>query len=104
MGYRYQYTYGETGHRVKAVRNGVTKKYIYGNGSRILAEADSAGAIKRYYIYRHGLIGFYVPGTGYFTCHYDLSGNKIKHDKTGSTKLVAGLLDDVSTYTWDTTE
>jgi YD repeat-containing protein len=67
-GYRYDYTYDETGHRVKAVRNGVTTKYIYGNGGRILAEADSAGVIKRYYLYGHGLIGFYVPGTGYFTC------------------------------------
>ena len=49
-GYSYQYTYDETGHRVKAVRNGVTTKYIYGNGSRILAEADSAGVITRYYM------------------------------------------------------
>jgi YD repeat-containing protein len=83
-GYKYQYTYDESGHRVKAVRKGVSTKYIYGTGSRILAEADSANVITRYYIYGHGLTGFYVPGTGYFTCHYDMSGNMIAiTDDTG---------------------
>jgi RHS repeat-associated protein len=83
--YQYQYTYDESGHRVKAVRNGVTTKYIYGSGSRILAETDSNGVITRYYIYGHGLIGFYVPSTGFFACHYDMSGNMIAiTDDTGA--------------------
>ncbi|NLD93284.1 MAG: hypothetical protein GX639_11525 [Fibrobacter sp.] len=84
-GYTYLYTYDESGHRVKAVRNGVTTKYIYGGSSRILAEADSANVITRYYIYGHGLIGFYVPGTGFFACHYDMSGNMVAiTDGTGA--------------------
>jgi RHS repeat-associated protein len=84
-GYQYQYSYDESGHRVKAVRKGVTTKYIYGSGSRILAETDSNGVNTRYYIYGHGLIGFFVPSTGFFACHYDMSGNMIAiTDDTGA--------------------
>ncbi|MBF0385413.1 MAG: hypothetical protein HQL27_06030 [Candidatus Omnitrophica bacterium] len=60
--YTYNYYYDGNGRRLKAFRNGVTTKYLYGADGNLLAEANEAGEIQRYYIYgANGLLAMIIP-------------------------------------------
>ena len=73
------------GNRLKAVRNGVTTKYVYDAAGNLLAEADSSGAITQYYIHGAGLIALKPQGDGVYCYHFDATGNTVAlTDQSGS--------------------
>ena len=51
------FSYDGAGNRLKAVRNGVTTKYIYDAGGNLLAEADGNNVITKYYVYMNRGLG-----------------------------------------------
>lgn len=70
---------GDTGagNRLKAVRNGVTTKYVYDAAGNLLAEADSSGAITQYYIHGAGFIVLKPVQDGVYCYHFDATGNTV---------------------------
>jgi RHS repeat-associated protein len=75
-----QYFYDGAGRRAKAIRNGVTTKYIYGASGDLLAEVDGAtNSITKYYIYGNGLIAsIKASSTAEVNCyHFDFRGNTV---------------------------
>jgi len=73
------------GNRLKAVRNGVTTKYVYDAAGNLLAEADSSGTITQYYIHGAGLIALKPQGDGVYCYHFDATGNTVAlTDQSGS--------------------
>ncbi len=69
-----QYSYDGAGNRLKAVRGGVTTKYVYDQSGNLLAETNNAGAITRYYIHGLGMLAF-VEGNSLYVYHHDAVGN-----------------------------
>jgi len=88
-----QFYYDGSGNRLKAVRAGVTTKYIYDAAGRLLAEADANNVITKYYIYGNGLLAM-VTATGQTYCyHYNGVGSTIA--MTDNTQTV------VNQYSYD---
>jgi RHS repeat-associated protein len=77
IGSTIQYFYNGMGNRVRAVRNGVTTKYIYDARGNLLAEADVNNVIQRYYIYGNGLRAMVTAGGQLYCYHYNATGNTI---------------------------
>ena len=71
-----QYFYDGANRRIKAFRNRAITKYIYDASGNLLAEANSGGAITRYYIYGTGLLGT-VRGNAAYCYHFDANANTV---------------------------
>jgi RHS repeat-associated protein len=70
--------YDGANRRLKAVRNGVTRRYIHDALGNLLAEADGSGVILRYFIYGKGLLAAVDASTGALYCyHFDATGNTV---------------------------
>ena len=69
--------YDGTGNRLKAVRNGVTTKYIYDAQGNLLAETDQAGAVTAYYIHGLGLLAMITPDNHSYSYHFDATGHTV---------------------------
>jgi RHS repeat-associated protein len=88
-----QFFYDGLGNRLKAIRSGVTTKYIYDAAGRLLAEADGSGVITRYYIYGNGLLAAVTPANSVYCYHFNGVGSTVAI--TGSTQAV------VNKYAYD---
>ncbi|NLD37093.1 MAG: RHS repeat-associated core domain-containing protein [Desulfatiglans sp.] len=77
IGSTIQYFYDGMGKRVRAVRSGVTTKYIYDARGNLLAEADSNNVIQRYYIYGNGLMAKVTASENTYCYHYNATGSTI---------------------------
>ena len=71
------YQYDGSGKRIRAVRNGVTTRYIYDAVGNLLAEADGSNTITRYYIHGQGLLAAVTPANATFCYHYDGVGSTV---------------------------
>lgn len=72
-----QYAYDGANRRLQAIRNGVITRYIYDATGNLLAEADSANVIIRYYIHGAGLLAMVTPDDKTYCYHYNAIGNTI---------------------------
>jgi RHS repeat-associated protein len=74
------FVYDGVGNRVKALRgaepNRVETQYIYDASGNLLAEANSAGQISRYFIYGAGLAAM-AQGNTYYVYHFDGTGHTV---------------------------
>src|SRR5208282_3133995 len=61
---------------LKAVRYGITTKYIYDLQGNLLADTDVNNNILHYYIYGAGLLEM-VDSTGAYCYHFDATGNTV---------------------------
>ncbi|MEM5770101.1 MAG: RHS repeat-associated core domain-containing protein, partial [Bacillota bacterium] len=71
-----QFFYDGTGKRLKAVRSGVTTRYIYDPWGNLLAEADALNRITRKYIYGNGLLSVVTPDARY-CYHFNATGSTV---------------------------
>src|SRR5208283_1715141 len=76
IGTNYQFSYDGTGNRLKAVRYGITTKYIYDLQGNLLADTDVNNNILHYYVYGAGLLEM-VDSTGAYCYHFDATGNTV---------------------------
>src|SRR5208282_6069116 len=76
IGTNYQFSYDGTGNRLKAVRYGITTKYIYDLNGNLLADTDVNNNILHYYVYGAGLLEM-VDSTGAYCYHFDATGNTV---------------------------
>ena len=72
-----QYFYDGSNNRLKAIRNGVTTKYIHDASGNLLAEADENNTILRYYIYGKGLMATVTASGDFYCYHFDANANTI---------------------------
>ena len=73
-----QYFYDGKGNRLKAVRNGVTTKYVYDAGGNLIAEADSSNNIIEFYIYGGGsLLAMVTPADQTYSYHFNAIGSTV---------------------------
>src|SRR5208283_3007805 len=78
IGTNYQFSYDGTGNRLKAVRYGITTKYIYDLNGNLLADTDVNNNILHYYIYGFGAgLLEMVDSTGAYCYHFDATGNTV---------------------------
>jgi RHS repeat-associated protein len=77
IGSAYQFTYDGAGNRIRAVRSGVTTKYIYDATGNLLAEADGNNVIQKYYIHGAGLLAVVTSSNQLYCYHYDATGNTV---------------------------
>jgi len=70
-----QFFYDGRGNRLKAIRGGVTTFYIYDPWGNLLAEADANG-ITRKYVYGNGLLAL-ATSSDLYCYHFDATGNTI---------------------------
>jgi RHS repeat-associated protein len=77
VGSAYQFTYDGAGNRIRAVRSGVTTKYIYDATGNLLAEADGNNVIQRYYIHGAGLLAVVTSANQLYCYHYDATGHTV---------------------------
>ena len=72
------YQYDGTGNRLIATRNGTVTKYIYDAGGNLLAEANAANQIQRYYIHGLGLMAMVDAQTNQlYVYHFDGTGHTV---------------------------
>ncbi len=71
------FTYDGVGNSLRATRSGVETKYIYDAFGNLLAEADSADTIARYYIHGFGLLAMVTTSDQVNVYHYNAIGNTI---------------------------
>lgn len=71
------YSYDGNGNRLKAIRSGVTTKYIYDAAGNLLAEADASNAITRYYVHGQGLLAAVTPTDQVYNYHYNAVGSTV---------------------------
>lgn len=69
--------YDGAGNRLKAIRSGVTTKYVYDAGGNLLAEADANNNITRYYVYGAGLLAMVTPSDQVYNYHFNANGSTI---------------------------
>ena len=73
-----QFSYDGVGNRIKSIRNGVTSQYVYDAAGNLLAEADQAGTIKRYYLHGLGLMAMVDAQTNQlYVYHFDGTGHTV---------------------------
>lgn len=77
------YFYDGNNNRLKAIRNGVTTKYIHDASGNFLAEADENNTIFRYYIYGKGLMAMVTASGELYCYHFDANANIIAMTDTG---------------------
>jgi RHS repeat-associated protein len=70
------FVYDGVGNRLKAIRNGAEFQYVYDAQGNLLAQANGAGQITRYYIYGAGLTAMVSGGT-YHVYHFDGTGHTV---------------------------
>jgi len=70
-----QFFYDGRGNRLKAIRGGATTYYIYDPWGNLLAEADANG-ITRKYVYGNGLLAL-ATSSDLYCYHFDATGNTI---------------------------
>jgi RHS repeat-associated protein len=74
------FVYDGVGNRLKAIRgaapNRMETQYIYDASGNLLAQANSAGQISRYYIYGAGLAAM-VQSNTYYVYHFDGTGHTV---------------------------
>ncbi|MDP2392408.1 MAG: RHS repeat-associated core domain-containing protein, partial [Methylococcaceae bacterium] len=72
------YVYDGIGNRIKAIRNGQITKYVYDAAGNLLAEANQANQITKYYIYGKGLTAL-VDATSnqLYVYHFDGTGHTV---------------------------
>ncbi|MBK6738660.1 MAG: hypothetical protein IPG64_12490 [Haliea sp.] len=74
------FVYDGVGNRVNAIRgvapNRLETQYIYDASGNLLAQANSAGQISRYYIYGAGLAAM-VQSNTYYVYHFDGTGHTV---------------------------
>ncbi|MDZ4217654.1 MAG: hypothetical protein U1D70_01340, partial [Methylobacter sp.] len=72
------YVYDGMGNRIRATRNGTVTKYIYDATGNLLAEANAANTITKYYIYGKGLAALVDAATGQlYVYHFDGTGHTV---------------------------
>ncbi|MCU7966182.1 MAG: DUF2778 domain-containing protein, partial [gamma proteobacterium symbiont of Bathyaustriella thionipta] len=72
------YQYDGVGNRLIATRNGIVTQYIYDAAGNLLAEANAADVIQRYYIYGLGLMAMVDAQTGQlYVYHFDGTGHTV---------------------------
>jgi RHS repeat-associated protein len=75
-----EFVYDAFGNRIASTKNGVTTRYVLdvsGEMSNVIAETDTSGNIKAYYVHGLGLISKILPdGTARYY-HYDMIGNTV---------------------------
>lgn len=89
------YAYDGHGHRLAAIRNGVTTRYVLDLAtptSQVLMERDSAGNPTAYYVYALGLVARISPSGDARYYHYDANGNTVALTNT------SGLVTDAYAY------
>ncbi len=89
------YAYDGHGHRLAAIRNGVTTRYVLDLAtplSQVLMERDSAGNPTAYYVYGLGLVARISPSGDARYYHYDANGNTVALTNT------SGLVTDAYAY------
>jgi RHS repeat-associated protein len=75
-----RFYYDGAGNRVRAVRNGVTTRYLHDAGGNVVAELDGTGTITRYYIHGLGLLALVEasgPNAGLYVYHADGTGHMV---------------------------
>ncbi|MCU7965871.1 MAG: hypothetical protein KZQ74_01455, partial [gamma proteobacterium symbiont of Bathyaustriella thionipta] len=81
------YQYDGVGNRLIATRNGIVTQYIYDAAGNLLAEANAADVIQRYYIYGLGLMAMVDAQTNQlYVYHFDGTGHTVA--LTDSTQAV----------------
>jgi len=72
------YQYDGMGNRLIATRDGITTKYIYDASGNLLAEANAANEIERYYIHGLGLMAMVDAKTNkLYVYHFDGTGHTV---------------------------
>lgn len=72
------YAYDGLGQRLRATRDGVTTRYVYDANGNLLAEADGAGVLTRYYVHGFGLLAMVDALTDeVYVYHYDGTGHTV---------------------------
>lgn len=72
-----QYRYDGIGNRLEATRNNVTTRYIYDLHGNLIAEADGANTIARYYIHGLGLLSLVTPAGATYCYHFNQIGSTV---------------------------
>jgi RHS repeat-associated protein len=72
-----RFAYDGAHHRLEATRGGVATRYVYDPLGRVIAEADSANKITRYYIWGAGLLALAMPSGEVYTYHFDPNGSTV---------------------------
>lgn len=71
------YSYDGNSNRLKAIRSGVTTRYIYDAAGNLLAEADGSNVITRYYIHGQGLLAMTTPANQVYCYHYNATASTV---------------------------
>lgn len=72
-----QYRYDGIGNRLEATRNNVTTRYVYDLRGNLIAEADGANTITRYYIHGLGLLSLVTPAGATYCYHFNQIGSTV---------------------------
>lgn len=72
-----QYRYDGIGNRLEATRNNVTTRYVYDLHGNLIAEADGANTITRYYIHGLGLLAMVTPAGATYCYHFNQIGSTV---------------------------
>jgi RHS repeat-associated protein len=71
------YSYDGIGNRLAATRNNVTTRYVYDLHGNLIAEADVANTITRYYIHGLGLMSLVTPAGQTYCYHFNQIGSTV---------------------------
>ncbi len=72
------FSYDAKGNRLKAVRNGVTTKYVYDKIGNMLAESDNFGNVTALYIYGgNSLLAMVTPNDQVYSYHFNEIGSTV---------------------------
>lgn len=71
------FSYDGNGNRLKAIRSGVTTRYIYDAAGNLLAEADAGNTITRYYVFGQGLLAMVTPTDQVYNYHHNAVGSTV---------------------------
>jgi RHS repeat-associated protein len=72
-----QYRYDGIGNRLEATRNNVITRYVYDLHGNLIAEADGANTITRYYIHGLGLMALVTPANKTYCYHFNQIGSTV---------------------------
>lgn len=88
LGVTNTFTYSGDGYIATATVNGLTHKFYYSPYGRLLFEADGAGTITRYFLYRGGiLVAAGTPASGFNHYYGDINGNVLVVTDDGGSVL-----------------
>ncbi len=73
----FSYSYDGKNNRLKAIRDGVTTKYVYDMNGNLLAEADVNNIITKYFIHGRGLLAMVTPTDQVYNYHFNNIGSTI---------------------------